>query len=830
MADIFVGSVAVGVVPDARGWERKLRAELVPSSSRIGEEVGTTMSKPIVDNMGKSGTKSADAFDKNFRQRLKAALEALPEAKINANSTEADKKVAALRKRMEDLLGKEIGVDLSAKEALKELALIDTGLEEVRKKSKDIPLTFDTKRARAQLALLRRDTGSAGGGGPVSALGGLFGGAGSVVPAAGAGAPAAAQGGGALAALTGPAGIVAALAAAIAALPFIAQAAAGGIVAALGGAFVGIGIAGAIMSGKLKKQWSDFTDHAKKDLVTIGAAFVPVLSHILHTAQTVLDKLTPVLSSIMRTIAGPFQLFVDTILKAFLNPAVQQSMKDVSKAFTDILTAFTPDIPGIAKSLAEAISALAREISKNPKAFADFLNFLFQIVIFTIRAITFLTAVANYIEMHFLPALHRIAVAWDIMRHEIAHIWDLIFENSIGMVIRLTHNVETQFNSMRHEIAVIFDGIRHEIAHVWDQIYDNSIGAVIRIWQKTNTPFANMRHSIAGHFDGIRHDIAHYWDLIFQDTIGRVIRLAHNVEVLLDGLRHKIAGIYDNIRHDISSIWDTIWNNTVGRAVNGANTLLGVFSGIRNRITSVFSRARNWLVDAGKNVIFGLMDGIISVMSGIGNWVYDNIVGPIVGAVKHFFGISSPSTVMMPIGSNLVQGMIKGILASARDLSHLIGMIFGGWPEALGHIVNKALIAIAGLPGKAVDALKSVAGKVGGFVGRTFAAPAKAIAHAVAPVSPIPGIISGIRGLAGLAGHIFDDGGWLPPGASMAYNFTGRPEYLTPVTAGGRAGSGTEYHAHFDGLTGAAIEAHVRTAFQAMSIQSGNLHRQGRRS
>ena len=126
----------------------------MPSSSVVGEEIGRTISKSVTDEMGKGGTKSADAFGTSFRKRMKAALDALPDAEIDANSSKADKKVAELRKRMEAMLGKEIGDDLSSKDAMKELALIDTGLEEVRSKSKDIRITFDTKEARAQLALL----------------------------------------------------------------------------------------------------------------------------------------------------------------------------------------------------------------------------------------------------------------------------------------------------------------------------------------------------------------------------------------------------------------------------------------------------------------------------------------------------------------------------------------------------------------------------------------------------------------------------------------------------------------------------------------------------
>jgi hypothetical protein len=59
------------------------------------------------------------------------------------------------------------------------------------------------------------------------------------------------------------------------------------------------------------------------------------------------------------------------------------------------------------------------------------------------------------------------------------------------------------------------------------------------------------------------------------------------------------------------------------------------------------------------------------------------------------------------------------------------------------------------------------------------------------------------------------------------------PEYVMEhgaAMAGARGSDGVSYHAHFDGLTRAAIESHVQTAFQAMSIQQGMLSRPGRRS
>ena len=994
MADIFVGSVAVGVVPDARGWNEKLRAQLVPSADAIGTEYGKTMGRKISDSMGKAGDESGGAFGDNFRKRVDAALKALPKAKLDGDSTAIDRKLEELRRKMEEISKTDI---VDPKKALKDLAVIQAELDKVSRKSKDIRVSFNTAEARAQLDLLSRDISSKTGPGLLGRIAGRIG---NVVPGL-QGTGGGASGVGALASSGGSAFtnpyVLGGSAAAIAAVaPFAGQALGGLGVFGLGAGLAGLGAAGAAglgttpaasqvqlaaasqavtnaqlrqqsaqanlnkleASGKatalqlaqahaslstaqqsaaasqvkltamqkqnldattkgqlaVRKAFSDLKVNAIADLTKIGVAFIPVLENIAGTAGKVLGKLTPVFAGAMKVIAGPVERFADTILNAFNRPAVIKSIQDIAGAFGKILDAFTPDIPGIADSLAQAISRMASAVAKNPKAFADFLDFLFQIVIAVIDAVAWLTVFANYLEFHFVPGIVR---AWHFLGDETVKIWNLIYENTVGVIIRLGHNVETQFNSISNEIAVIFDGIRHDIAHTWDQIYDNTIGAVIRVWQKVNTPFANMRHDIAGHMDGIRHDIAHYWDLIFQDTIGRVIRLVHNVEVLLDQMRLWIAGTYDIIRHYISSAWDLIWSNTVGRALRGASDLMGVFTGLKNRILSWFSDTVRWLVNAGSNIIGGLFNGMKLYMSNIGNWIKNNVVDPVINSVKHFFGISSPAAAMVPIGINVMAGLMKGLFSGGKDLTHFIKNVFGGMPAALGNLVTKGLVDISKLPQKALSALGSVAGKVGGFfaklfggsvgggvqrwagvvaqalsmlglplglgkrvlyqmqtesggnqnainltdinaqqgdpsrgllqtIGATFAAyhvpgtsnniydPLANVAAAINYAQHVygPSLMRGGMGMG--SGHGYDTGGWWPPN-TIGWNTSGKHELVVTqeqLRAGALAGGSTapEYHAHFDGLTGQAIESHVQVAFTAMSLTQGHLSRQGRRS
>jgi len=584
----------------------------------------------------------------------------------------------------------------------------------------------------------------------------------------------------------------------------------------------------------IRAQLANLGSDALVALQQVGLSFAPVLQSMISHADILVQKMTPVFSKAVSTIAGPFKVFGDTIIKTLGSPQVASSIQAVANAFGKVMTAFTPDIPGIINSFADAIERIANAVAKNPKAYADFLNFFFQVGIMVLNGIAFLTDFANYVEQHFLPAVKHFADFW-------GEVWKAIWQNTIGLAYGGTSHLQR-----------IISGWLHNLAH---------------------------------YFDVFRHGIAAQWDLFWSDTIGRAINGQRRLEALISSMLHTIAHYFDVFRHDVASI---------------------------------FANSINWLYDAGKNIILGLFNGIKNAMSSIDNWIKSNVVNPLIHAVKHFFGISSPASIMVPVGASLIQGVFKGMFSSAKDLGKFMGKVFGGWPEALAHMIGKSFIDVAHLPAKALHALGSVAGKVGGFVaslfkggpvgagverwlniakialmlnnlpdsmagqvlfqmrtesggnpnainlwdinaqrgdpsrglmqviGSTFAAyhvpgtsnniydPLANIAAAINYAKHVygPGLMRGGMGLG--SGHGYDQGGWLPPGASVAYNLTGRPELVLnheQLSALSRGGDGsTQYIAHFDSLTGAAIEAHVRTAFQAMSLTQGNLNRQGRRS
>jgi phage-related protein len=198
MAGINVGSVSVTVVPDASNFGPDLRAKVVPPASSVGDEIGRQLGAPIASRVGDAvlrgmsdgsgrasgaaaagGDSSGGAFADAFKRRVQAALAALPDVKIDADSSDADRKLADLRAELEELSSKQVGVDISDADAKAKLDELKASLDDLGRKSESVRIKVDTAAASAELAKFKAEADAAtssvnssgGAGGIFSAIG-----------------------------------------------------------------------------------------------------------------------------------------------------------------------------------------------------------------------------------------------------------------------------------------------------------------------------------------------------------------------------------------------------------------------------------------------------------------------------------------------------------------------------------------------------------------------------------------------------------------------------------------------------------------------------------
>lgn len=91
------------------------------------------------------------------------------------------------------------------------------------------------------------------------------------------------------------------------------------------------------------------------------------------------------------------------------------------------------------------------------------------------------------------------------------------------------------------------------------------------------------------------------------------------------------------------------------------------FVNLGQSIANFFINARNTLFDAGKNLIGGLVAGMTSAKDAVVNKVKEIASGAL-NAIKNFFGIRSPSSVMAEQGKFLMLGLQKGMTQASGPL------------------------------------------------------------------------------------------------------------------------------------------------------------------
>lgn len=111
----------------------------------------------------------------------------------------------------------------------------------------------------------------------------------------------------------------------------------------------------------------------------------------------------------------------------------------------------------------------------------------------------------------------------------------------------------------------------------------------------------------------------------------------------------------------IGQFFASIWNGIISGISGFIGQVVGFFQSIPAKIIAVFAGAGSWLLDVGRNMIQGLLDGAGALLKNIGNFFLSIIPGWIVGPFKAALGIHSPSRVFMGLGENITQGLLNGV-------------------------------------------------------------------------------------------------------------------------------------------------------------------------
>lgn len=280
------------------------------------------------------------------------------------------------------------------------------------------------------------------------------------------------------------------------------------------------------------------------------------------------------------------------------------------------------------------------------------------------------------------------AAAWVVAMGPIG--W--IIAAVVGLVALIIANWDTvvawtqqAWAAVSAAVTVAWDWIKNAVQVALDFI----IGLVTGFIDLVTAPWRAMWALLQGDTEGA-------WQIINDATGGALDWLMGILGGAWDWVTSTTQAVWDGIVGFLSGIWDTItstistaansvvswlsdaWNNVLntGRAawdgiVNAVRTAIGnvlnAAAALPGQIMSAVGNLGGLLVEAGRNVVQGLWNGIVS----LGGWLYNQIMGwirsVVPGPVLQFLGIASPSKWMKTeVGRWIPEGLAEGIIGNAK--------------------------------------------------------------------------------------------------------------------------------------------------------------------
>lgn len=214
----------------------------------------------------------------------------------------------------------------------------------------------------------------------------------------------------------------------------------------------------------------------------------------------------------------------------------------------------------------------------------------------------------------------------------------------VTAVITIITTLWNTSEGFRNAVIEIWDAIKNAFVTAWEAIktaWDAAIGFFQNIWDSIKNTFSVVADTLGGFFSNAWSAITGVWNAATGFFSG-----------IWDGIKNTFSAVPEVLGGFFSSAWDAITGVWDG--------VTGWFSNLWSDIKNIFSDAGSTFLNIGKNIVNGIRNGISSLWNGLTSW-FSNLWNGLVGGVKKFLGINSPSKVFADeIGANMALGVGVG--------------------------------------------------------------------------------------------------------------------------------------------------------------------------
>lgn len=311
--------------------------------------------------------------------------------------------------------------------------------------------------------------------------------------------------------------------------------------------------------------------------------------------------------------------------------------KTVGTAISDIAVAIAPLLPLIGRLLAAALEPLATILSGMVKAIAPFVTILAETLVSALeQLLPAFTEIANFL-------LPYIAAGFKILTDFVRPL--------IPLIVELTKEFAEGFVKGVKDLKPVLDqmlpGLK-ELGSFLLPIIISGLKSAIPAMQLLGRAFGFIVGSVA---------------------------IALNALALVGIVIGGISTIVRKVASDLTLAWNkakavtvSVWNGIAAAVGSAVNRVVGVVRGISRTVTGIFGGAGSWLVNAGRQIIEGLIRGINNALGKL-----RSTLNKVTSLIPDWKGpAATDRKLLTPNGRLIMDGLNAGINDGAQETRRLL--------------------------------------------------------------------------------------------------------------------------------------------------------------
>lgn len=419
--------------------------------------------------------------------------------------------------------------------------------------------------------------------------------------------------------------------------------------------------------------------------VLANPAFSSGISELFKGILVAAQALVPAIAELgpkVGAVAATFGTLVAT-----LAPIIAQIVVGLAPAFAQLLVALQPVIVSLGTGLVAVLTFLIPIISQVITWVAGFMQQfpgLSAVILVVAAALGGFIALVVQVITFLGPVFGVISSVVEIVMAlggSFAFVGTAITTviGFLGTIISVIGSVVAAFFSWPVLIGIAiaalvvlivtnWDKIVKWTADTWAKVSNFAITSFLNIYKKSQEILGAIGRFISGIWNGIVRVATTALALFVAAVVGGFSRTRDFASNALGNLLNIVVSIFRSV---VSYIVSSVTNFTSAVA-SGIRNVVSFFGGLGSSIYGTVGNIARNMVTIGKNIIIGLINGIVSMAGNVSSAI-GKVVGGAVDFAKRKLRIHSPSRVFMEIGSFTGQGLVKGIEGETASVQSAMG-------------------------------------------------------------------------------------------------------------------------------------------------------------